>query len=134
MEYDKKICLQSREKFLKLWLTKGAEIFSFVAKKKKKIVGFGVFRKFGDYFGLTPLYAENEKIAEILFWNLLKNSEGKISSFPILATNFFMQNLMKKIGIQIQGAEFRHVTENGIEYQKNLAMQKCYTFLDYWPI
>lgn len=68
-EYDKLHFCNSRENFLKEWISQ-KESFS-VCYLEGEIKGFGVCRKTSKGYKIGPLFAQNKDVAEIIFLHLI---------------------------------------------------------------
>ncbi|MBP9726250.1 MAG: hypothetical protein KBD83_02120 [Gammaproteobacteria bacterium] len=97
LEYDKKILSLSREKFLTPWL-RMPESHTLVARDAQNtIVGYGVVSKTVNGYKIAPLFADDEAIADALFFALCSfAAEGSSIVMTTPESNTFAVALAKR--------------------------------------
>lgn len=95
LAYDKKCFGFSRPQFMKPWLKlPGNKTFKYVEKRKLK--GFAIVRKANKGYKISPLFADNEMIAEELYKACLNSVIGEPLYLDIPVINDGAVHIIKK--------------------------------------
>jgi GNAT superfamily N-acetyltransferase len=98
-QYDKLHFPVARDAFLKYWLMQ-PESKTYIYLEHNQIRGYGLIRPCLDKgYRIGPLFADNQKIASILFENLVGFAKGQEVFLDIPEPNIFAQKLVKSYGM-----------------------------------
>jgi hypothetical protein len=98
LRYDRQFFPAPRPGFLSLWTRpeKGAALAAVV---DGRIAGFGVIRACLQGFKIGPLYADDERIAEILFCGLASHASGESVFIDLPEPNAAARRLAERHGL-----------------------------------
>jgi len=103
VKYDSKMFPAPRRKFLAEWVSqKGAKALGYVSlhgQNANKLLGYGLIRTCATGYKIGPLFADDEKIAEQLFYALTKSVAGPVF-IDIPEGNENALRLAKRVGMK----------------------------------
>jgi GNAT superfamily N-acetyltransferase len=101
VKYDSKMFPTPRQKFLGEWVSqKGAKALGYVLQNAGRLSGYGVIRPCVTGHKIGPLFADNEEIAERLFYALTKGVANDLVFIDIPEGNENALRLAKRMGMK----------------------------------
>lgn len=100
VEYDARHFPARRQRFLECWL-KQKNAFTAVYIQNDDVLGLGVARACFDGYKIGPLFADDERIADVLFNHLVHHIDGAPFVLDIPETNDHAKALVSEYGLSL---------------------------------
>jgi hypothetical protein len=143
-QYDRSIFDIDRSQFIREWCTtsKSNQPYArtLIAKRKSdgRILGFGTIRLFSDFYGIMPLYADDQTIARRILYEIVdvfvRECKNEHLYVFFNAKNRLMMEFVHRLKFELADSEMRQYSRGAGEIKKYIQFDRVYAFNDYWPV
>lgn len=131
--YDVAIIKLDRQMFLKQWCC-NKDAIAYCALRHGSCVGFGVLKKFNGYQGISPLYADDDRVASALFAKLIEHLKGGFLYVPAQSHQRATMEFCSRLKLNFTSSELINSARPALSFLKTIKTEKVFTSHDYWPV